>query len=393
MINLRQLADRILRDEGMDISDCPWSERVVYTGTAPVDLESAKRRRIYEAIATADRDLRQWFHQHSKKTLLERMTFPIGETERPWPLMYMRYIELVLDSEGREVAVEGFMSQPRLSLAQYKELGLSGKVPVAPYRLIVTRPGYMKLSPGAGTQTLTFLFIREHSLFNYGLTAFDDLTQPWSEFVAVGVTASLDSAEYAQAGLGFNVDGALYKGSTKFVCPAATPGSGNIIATMIVGNSASVFRAGTMVEFWIKTTTIIDTISILLGTTPLCAAVAATLSTFPIQNYGGWQKMASPVDQTYSGIVSIGLRSGTNATQTFWIDSVLKTAWHDGVPLLAPDEYADLLLPMAARKVLNQDIEREAWKLRDAELQRRLLQFKSSDGSGERQRRLIVKVP
>lgn len=390
MITLRQLADRILRDETMDISDCPWSERVVYTGTAPTDLESAKRRRIYDAIATADRDMRQWFHQHSKKTLVERMTFPIGETERPWPLKYMRYIELILDSDGREVVVEGFMAQPRLSLAQYKEFGITGRVPIAPYRLIVTRPGYMKLSAGAGSQTLTFFFIREHSLINNFMTEEDDVANPWTEYLAPGVAASMDNAEYAEA-IGLHAEGTLYKGSTKFVCPAATPGNGAIIATTEI--PSTVFRTGTMVELWMKLSSLLfESNSILLGTTAMCGVVAVTLP-LPVINYGGWMKLALPVDQTYSGIVSVGIRSGTNAAQTFWIDTIVKNDWRDSYPLLAPDEYLDLILPLAARKVLNQDIEREVWKLRDAELQRRLLQFKSSDGSGERQRRLIVKVP
>ena len=89
MITLFQLSEKILREERMTLSTCPWAINFPYTGTAPADLETERRRTIYEAIIEGDRELRRQFHMKSPKTLLESATFTLDGTERPFPVTYL----------------------------------------------------------------------------------------------------------------------------------------------------------------------------------------------------------------------------------------------------------------------------------------------------------------
>lgn len=388
MMTLRQMADRILSDESMTINSNPWTRPVAYSGTAPSDLEYMKRERLYRAIEIADMEMRKWFHTHSKKTLMEKVQFTVGPTERTIPVTGMRYIELVIDSDGREVVVEGYGAQSRLTMAGYKNIYLPYPVSVAPYRLVITRPGYMLLSPTTETKTLTVYYIRDRSFYDRFLGEFDDV-QPWSEYVAAGVTHSVDASDYAEM-LPVLYNGASYGGSLKFVCPAGFPGHGNLIATT---NETSFYcRAGQSISGWMKMPTPLDdVISLVFGKTAACAVIGEQFALMPISN--DWQKFNYVLTSSFE-CVSIGLKIYTASERTFRIDSIRYSEFIDNdIPLIAPDEYLNLILPLAARKQLNQDIGREIWQTQEVELEKRLQSFKSSDGSGERTRRLIVKVP
>jgi hypothetical protein len=393
MMTLRQFADRLLREEGMSVNNSSWTPpQVAFTGTAPSDIEAERRRRIYEATEVADREMRKWFHINSKKTLVEKITFSLGPDERTIPVFGMRYLELVTDEDGREVVVDGYGSQPRLTMAGYKNIYLPYPVPIAPYRLVITRPGYCKLSPTTETKTLTFYFIRETSLMPEMLCAYDDII-PWLEYVAAGVTHSVDPSDYAQA-IGVLSSGVLQTGSLKFVCPTGFPGVGAIVATNVVGTSNRIFRAGTSIEFWVKTNDLYGSeYKFILGTAASCGVIAQETSINIIRS-NEWVKAIIPIPVTLTGIISMGIKKDNATANTLWLDTIIKPqAYMDDYQLLAPDEYVTQILDLAVRKQLNQDIGRDTWQTQAAELERRLQGFKSSDGSGERTRRLIVKVP
>ena len=132
----------------------------------------------------------------------------------------------------------------------------------------------------------------------------------------------------------------------------------------------------------------------LLGTAASCGVTALEYGLDSVIRSNEWVKVVVPINTTLTGIISMGLRKNTAVANTVWLDHIIKPqTYMDDLQLFGPDEYVTQILDLAVRKQLNQDIGRENWKIQAAELERRLQGFKSSDGSGERTRRLIVKVP
>jgi len=385
VLTLKQLSDKILRDESMDLHNCPWSINVPYTGTAPADLDNERRRRIYEAIRTADRTLRRWFHSNSPKTLLETIVVSIGPTEKPIPVRGLRYIELALDQDGRQVGVAGYAQQPALNLARYKLLGYNAPLPIAPYRILITRPGYWMLSPTADTKTLTVSFIREHGIYDKIIGADD--RQPWTEYVNnLLVTHTIDTVDYVEylpLGLG--------AGSWKFAFQAA--GAPYLMATMVLPNLPNV-RAGNTIDFWIKTTQAVA-FQILLDDTAKCVSPTATLNVSSGIPLNMWTKTSIPIIADAAGLISLGLKGNGTPTVagTVQLDGMTYSQPMDDIIVPGPDEYVEDLLPLAVRRELNFQIGSERWKTQEMEVQTGCRSFKGSDGTGETQTRLIVRGP
>ena len=114
--------------------------------------------------------------------------------------------------------------------------------------------------------------------------------------------------------------------------------------------------------------------------------------------YGTWQKINISLPATYGTVaaplISMGLRLASAAVAgNIWIDGITYTSPIDDYPLFGPDEYNENLLALKARAILNFNTQRVLAEGLAAKVDKAILDYAMSDGSGERPRRLIVRVP
>lgn len=395
MITPQQMVERILREERMSPTSNPWWNNVAYSGTAPSDLTDERNRPFYEAIKSVDRDLRMELHRTAPRMLLERATFSVGPTEKPFPVQNMRYIEIVLDSLGRRVPVVSFGAQPELTLARCRALGYPTPLKEAPFRVVITRPGYWKVSPTTSAQTLTVSFIREHGFLDKPIWYDDAPTDSKLHVPAapVGLAVTGDPADWCET-LFPATDTIGVGASTRF--DFVSDPAAYLFGYIDVANSLPMTRAGYNLEFWVKTSfgTIPETVQIILSKSATCLTLEHVGAAVGISLGNEWYRWSVPTP-SLSAILTIGFKINTTPVVAgrFWIDRMVYTQPMGSIPFLGSSDYLEDLLLSAVRARLNETIRPEVSAQLSARVKEKLLSFAMNDGAGERPRRLRVKVP
>lgn len=394
MITLAQIVEKVLRLERMAASSCPWRTNFAYTGAAPADLLSEQNRVFYETIKMVDRRLRMRLFKDAPRMLLERATFSVGPTEKPFPVPHMGYIALVLDSNGRRVPVVSSFSQPELNRARYKALGYTVPLADAPFRLVITRPGYWKISPRESDETLTVNFIREHGIVDWPIGYDEGGASVWTVTGAPVVTATMDTGDWCET-LFTKPDAVSYAASARFDYAAnAVP---YLLAYMSIASIMPMVRAGYNLEYWVKTSigTTPNSVQLILSKSATCATLDYVTNLSGISPGGVWYRNCNPIGTTTEGLSTMGIKINMApvVAGSIWLDRMVYTQMFGSAPMLGTDEYNEDLLVLAVRSELNSDVDRDKSMKQNAELEAMIMSHSMNDGAGERPRRLRVRVP